>query len=153
MDDRTENLSGSKSRDCFKLLHKRPPMPRTCWACDVDLELVEKEPVPHIVGRIEFKCLGDGPTFTECIAYAEYMDKLAPVYVVYAQHSCQTFIELAETNRESEHRFNVYRLDSTDYRPATWELSILESNLTWKRYAEWELALRSESRRSKGAKP
>ena len=155
MDERVEELIGSESRDWFKHLHKKSPMPSTCWACDVDLELVEKEPIPHIVARIEFKCLGDGPTFTECIAYAEYMKKLAPIYVIYAQHKPHDFIDMAKSGMEVDHRFNIYRLVSTDYRPRppTWELTILATDLSWKGLADWEVALRAISRRRKGTNP
>ena len=145
MDDRLQQLKGSESRDWFKQLHKQM-LPSVCWCCDVDLELVDKEPIPHIIARIEFKCLGDGPTFTECIAYAEYMVKLAPVYVIYAQHKVAEFCEMAKNGWTSHHRFIVYRLISTDYRPATWKLERVTDSLDWRGLRRWEMDLRHESR-------
>lgn len=147
MDDRLKNLKGSEARDHFKMLHKRM-MSKDCWALDVDLELVEKRPVPFVVARLDYKGANEGMgiTFTEALAYQSVVglpDPLRiPVYIIEGYR-------FSPDTDEREHRFNVYELLSADYRPnpPTWEKKLVLRNATWAELAVWENELRALRKR------
>lgn len=149
MDAQKRKLKGSKTRDQFKYLHKNL-LNRSFYALDSDLELVEKHP-PFIVARLDFKCLGDSISFTEGIAYNEYTEKLAPIYIIEAQCRAREFIEMdSET-----HRFNVYQYIQADWHPNPVEVEqeLLHENLTWDELGEWEGKLRQYWRKQRKESP
>ena len=127
---------GSKSRDHFKYLHKHM-LGKDAWALDSDLELVEKSPLPFIVARLDFKMPHDRISFTEAIAYQTILKFGIPVYFIEAHSG---FLE----SEPSAHRFDIYRLDSTDYRPKipTRQGEYILRDATWDGLAVWEKALR-----------
>ena len=158
----TKMLLGSKSRDIFKWLHKQL-LPKNSWALDIDLELVEKEPMPFIVARLDFKVGNDRISFTEAIAYSTFIGMphphRIPVYIVYADHLFKSHAEnesLSPEDRKllakNHHRFTVKKLISADYRPdppKTEEIVVLE-NATWEDLGKWETQLRNNRKQEQG---
>ena len=148
-------LLGSKSRDWFKWLHKQL-LPKNSWALDIDLELVEKEPMPFIVARLDFKVGNDRISFSEAIAYSTFIGMphpyRIPVYIVYANHLFKSHAENESLSPEDRillakkyHRFTVKKLISADYRPdppKTEEIVVLE-NATWEEFSKWQTQLRN----------
>lgn len=151
----TKMQQGSKSRDVFKWLRKQM-LDKNSWALDVDLELVEKEPKPFIVARLDFKVGNDGISFSEAIAYSTLIGlphpHRIPVYIIYADHLFKSHAEnesLSPKDRKllakNLHRFTVKELISADYRPnppKTKEIIVLE-NATWEDLDKWETQLRN----------
>lgn len=151
----TKMQQGSKSRDVFKWLRKQM-LDKNSWALDVDLELVEKEPKPFIVARLDFKVGNDGISFSEAIAYSTLIGlphpHRIPVYIIYADHLFKSHAEnelLSPKDRKilakNFHRFTVKELISADYRPnppKTKEIIVLE-NATWEDLGKWETQLRN----------
>lgn len=136
----TENLIGSCIGDRFKRLHKKH-LPGNCYALDVDLELIEKEPFPFVVARIDFKRWDDKITFTEALSYNLMANLYAepysvPVYIV------RTDGNLLDS--DDDHRFSIYRVDGADFRPnpPIPKLKLMKDNLSWSEYSEWEKGLR-----------
>lgn len=144
VDSSVKDLRGSASRDKFKWLHKQM-LPSTAYALDVDLELVSKKPMPFVVARLDFKTHSDSLTFTEAIAYKAAISAPLPYYV-------PVFIIQAEPGFKNDdlpasmHRFAIYELVDTDYRPnpPTAQTELVAKGLTWDELRGWEMTLRAK---------
>lgn len=133
MNRHTRQQQGSPARDTFKYLHKTL-LPRSFFACDVDLLLVEKNPF-MITAAIDFKLPNDRITFTEVIAYNEFIKRGLPVYVVTAAGEIT-----------AEQRFGVSRYLGGDPIPTvpTTKLKPVCRGVSWDGLALWERALRRQ---------
>lgn len=154
MNHSTKMQVGSKSRDMFKWLHKQL-LGSNAWALDVDLELVEKEPIPFIVARLDFKVENDQISFSESISYQHIMNTpkpwTVPVYIIYANTDFKQDAkneDLTPKDRiqkaRDTHRFTIKRLVSANYRPhppKTVEEEIIK-NGTWDDVERWQNELR-----------
>jgi hypothetical protein len=113
------------------------------WACDSDLELVTKKPIPFVVARLDFKLAGDGITFAEAIAYQHYLNAPVPYHVpIYIVEATTPFTDDAIPT--DTHRFNVTKIESLDYRPEppTYIGQRILTDATWKDLYQWEELLR-----------
>lgn len=144
MNEAVKQLKGSPARDYFKYMHKQK-MSKQNYALDVDLELVEKYPIPFIVARLDYKQSGEGLgiTFTEALSY-QYIAGVPtplriPVFIVEGS-------SFSPEIDEKEHRFNVYELISADYKPnpPTWNKQCVLRDATWTGLADWENKLRAK---------
>jgi hypothetical protein len=154
----TKNQEGSLSRDRFKSLHKQM-IDKTAYACDVDLVLIEKTPIPFMVALLDFKTAHDSVTFTEAILYQQHIEAGTPVYLIYATPDFKKQAEdgdltdrneIARMARET-HRFTVKRLISADYRPnpPTTEQETVVEDVDWAGFAAWQMELRLQRKREK----
>jgi hypothetical protein len=140
MDKIIKSLKGSDSRDLFKYLHKNL-LSEKFYALDSDLELIEKEPVPFIVARLDFKLQGDLVSFTEAIAYNWLVEVpqpyRIPVYLIVAER-------LFQYRKPEDHRFTIYEFKHADWRrdPPFVEKNLLLENITWQELGLWEAQLR-----------
>lgn len=138
----TKYQSGSPNRDRFKLLHKLL-MPDSFWALDADLELVSKHPTPFIVARLDFKLATDAISFSEAIAYRQFMSTpmpfRIPVYIVEA-------ISGFEQNDTAKHRFDVYQPTDLNHKPdpPTYTKNHVLQNGAWADLQLWERNIRRE---------
>lgn len=126
------DLKGSPSRDEFKHWHKQGA--RNAYALDMDLMFVEKSP-PGIVAATDYKLNlhRDPITFSEVIAYNDYVERGIPVYIIVS--------ECLET-------FDIYRYMSGDWRPfpPVYTLQPVLKGASQAEYWRWELAIREEWR-------
>jgi len=146
IEEQKRQLTGSESRDVFKQLHKEK-VPDNCYALDIDFALVEKnqhenQDNPFIVAIIDFKKPDDGLTFTEVLAYNQFLENDIPVYVV------QSIVEAFEDKPPSEHRFAIKRYNGGDWRlfPPEYSCEVVKESVSWRGYAQWESQLRVEQR-------
>ena len=142
MNAATKTQRGSPSRDRFKQLHKEL-FSVSSWACDADLELVEKKPIPFIVARLDFKLCTDSVSFSEAIAYQHLLSAPLPWFVpVYVIEAALNFKD--EDSLPEEHLFNVYQVLDLDYEPdpPTYTKNYELKNATWKDLQSWEWQLR-----------
>jgi hypothetical protein len=145
----TLNQKGSPSRDKFKQLHKQL-LPRHFWALDCDLELIEKQPEPFVLARLDFKLPNDEVGFTEGIAYNWYVDLPAPfrvpIFIVEAHHF--------DAEDTTEHRFTVYRYIIADWKPrkVNTKMEKIAEGLTWDGLGEWEGRLRLQYKQQRAQK-
>lgn len=153
----TKKQKGSPSRDKFKWMHKHI-MSKKCWALDVDLELVEKEPRPFIVARLDFKMPNDFITFSEALSYQITLDLppeyRIPIYIIEAtpafMNGKNEELDIDAMNEQKDnHRFTIRKLLSANYKPKppTTETRVMKENITWEELAEWEVALREYRRK------
>lgn len=144
--EKKKQLRGSPSRDRFKYLHKQM-LPRAAYALDVDLELIEKWPVPFIVARLDFKLENDSVSFTEALTYQWCIDLPKP-------HSIPVYLVVADANFKEEdsdpdtHRFAIHQILEADYRPDPPAIrqNLVAKFLNWELLSEWEMKLRKNRR-------
>lgn len=154
----TKRQRGSKSRDFFKYLHKQL-LDETSWALDCDLMLVDKIPVPFIVALFDIKTVRDRISFTEAIAYQQFISRpqpyRIPVYFIYANQALKSDAEdeslssVDSINKAKlEHRFTVTELVYADHRPnpPISEERVIVENVNWQGLAAWETQLRAKRR-------
>jgi len=147
IDEEKRNLTGSDARDTFKQLHKER-LPDNCYSLDIDFAFVEKNQQgssdqPLIAGICDFKKPDDHPTFTEVLAYNQFLKNDIPVFIV------QTLNPDFEELDDYEHRFNVYKYIDGDWRqfPPTYDTELLCEDIGWKGFASWESDLRIKRRK------
>src|SRR5262245_4425800 len=106
-----KDLKGSPSRDRFKYLHKQM-LPKTAWACDLDLVLIAKTPDAFIPAILDAKMPGDDLTFAEAIGYASILRMEAPfrppIFLIWLLHFANHF----EFKDVSEGDFEVIEIES-----------------------------------------
>lgn len=138
MDDAKRELSGSSSRDLFKLWHKQA-LPTHMFACDLDLLLIEKNPY-QLIALLDVKRPYDKVTFTEVIAYNEFVRMTIPVFVLYAQSD----------DHMKAGRYTIKRYISGDPAPRVPTL-VYDPAVTVTQsvadFAQWENRLRQERKR------
>ena len=135
MDDAKRELKGSEKRDTFKQKHKA--LRSGFYATDVDFCLVSKHP-PGVVAYIDYKDYNDCVSFSEALAYNEFM-KQAPVYIIQASNpEIGPFVV-------QRYRGANWKPDppDVDYGVALWFKD-------WQALGEWEKALRDKYRRHGG---
>lgn len=131
---------GSESNDLFKFLHKG--MNKKLWAVDADLELIEKEPVPFVVARLDLKMKHSDPlTFTEAISYG-YLIGLPepnqiPVYII--TPTC----EFTQDIPKEQHSLRVEKITGAHFLQPSFRKTVFCENLTWKEFEQWEIDLRA----------
>lgn len=155
MNERKRDLIGSESRDKFKHFHKKK-LHNQFYALDIDFALVEKhlgatesgEPLPFIVAILDFKLPNDSPTFSEVLAYNQFIKTNIPVYIVEADSE-----EFAE-KKPSEQRLSVYEYKGGDWRPDPphWDGEIVIEQATWREFGSWQDSLRIKRRDIKKAR-
>lgn len=122
------DLQGSPSRDVFKRCHKQK-LDGKCYATDADLVLVGKNP-PGIIAYLDFKLPADQVTFSEILAYNEWM-KSHPVYII-------------QSPDPERGPFDVFRYLGGNWRPnpPVCELEQIEWLLDWNGLQRFEDELR-----------
>lgn len=149
MDKKKVNLTGSESRDRFKQLHKQK-LHNQFYALDIDFALVEKhldatecgEALPLIVAILDFKLPNDTPTFSEVLAYNQFLEDNIPVYIV--ESASTEFVE----KTPSEQRLTVYEYEGGDWRPdpPNWDGRVVLEEGTWSEFESWQDTLRIKRR-------
>jgi len=147
IDEQKRALTGSASRDRFKQLHKEK-LPDNCYALDIDFALVEKnqhrgEDQPLIAAILDFKTASDDLTFTEVLAYNQFLEKNIPVYVVESETNDFAQVDVAD------HRFTIKEYNGGNWRlfPPSYECEVLREGATWRVLKKWEDKLRIERRK------
>ena len=124
-----KDIQGSISRDIFKRCHKQ--INKFCYACDADFILVEKSP-EGIVAYLDYKKPNDKVTFSEAIAYNEWV-KTKPVYIV-------------EGLNPEAGPFVIKEYLGANWKPyppiVQWGKSITVAN--WRDFEKWEVNLRNK---------
>lgn len=145
MNPNVKDLRGSTLCDHFKYLHKNQ-LPSHCYALTVDLELVEKNPFPFVVARVNFTNTF-GLTFTQALAAQLFNDLPIPFRIPSYQVIAENF--LLDTPTE-EHRFSVYQIREADYKPnpPTYKMDRVFRNGNWDDLETWELELRERRKRA-----
>lgn len=135
MDKAKRELKGSEKRDTFKQMHKR--LSSSFYATDVDFCLVSKHP-PGVVAYIDFKDHNDRVSFSEALAYNEFM-KEAPVYIIQA-------------SKPETGPFTVQRYLGASWRPDPPEVEYGAPLWVkdWEALGEWEQQLRGKYRKRGG---
>lgn len=136
MEEWKKNAQGSEAKDVFKKKHKQE-LPGGCYATDVDLVLIDKQP-PGVVAFLDYKKPYDSVTFTEALYYNLIMYN-APVFII-------------ESSTPEDGPFVISRYLGGDWRPEPPDVEIEHvTNLTdWTEFKEWECSLRQEYRKRKG---
>ena len=136
MDEQKRNLQGSSKRDIFK--RKRKTYSSRLYATDIDLAWIEKYP-PGIVAYVDYKGSGEGITFTEAIAYNEWVQHAKLVYII-------------EGPDPEQGPFDVYRYLEGDWHPdpPMIKRQHVITCPTWDALTEWEEKLRAMYRRNNG---
>ena len=131
VDDATQNLEGSPSRDRFKLLHKKK-CASSSYACDLDFILVGKSPY-RIVAFLDYKLSKDKVTFSEIIAY-NILKKIATVYII-------------RSLKPDNGPFLITRFDGGDPspNPPVANCSFVKECATWEDFNKWEQDIRRMS--------
>ena len=128
MDINKQMLCGSPSRDAFKFNHKR--LDRKFYALDVDFLLVEKEPFPGIDAALDFKTEKDSPTFSEVIAYNDFMKRGIDVYIV---SGCPETYDL-----------KIYKWLGGHHGKPVWRCSLVEETKDSGEFQTWERSIRDQ---------
>lgn len=140
MDERLRSLKGSLSRDEFKLWHKSAALPKFYYMCDCDGVLVEKRvnsitSVIHegIVAFIDYKQAGDSVSYTEAVAYNQFVAMGFPVFLVWSKSPEFT-------------TFTIQRYNGADPRPSppVCDLTLVAKDISQAQYVAWEKQLRDE---------
>lgn len=124
-----KDLQGSPIRDRFKFLRKQN-MPRTFFALDLDLCLIEFGERPFVVALIDLKGKNDNITDTEAVMYLQALREWnVPVFII---------------ESETLERFDVYEVVGGVIHKTHSETRVIqrEQNLTWDGLSTWERALR-----------
>jgi len=129
MDDQKLNLKGSPSRDAFKQWHKT--LFPWLYACDADFILVNKNP-PGIVAVLDYKTQKDHVTFSEVLAYNDFVIRGIPVYIVVG---CEPFQQL---------EIYLYLGGNSQPEPPQVRLELIASTNTRLEFALWESKIRQE---------
>ena len=95
--------------------------------------LIDKFPSPRILAIIDYKTKRDDITFTEVIAYNQFVAMNVPVYIVQGD---------AETGE-----FEIFRYIDGHHAKPTFNLEKKTETKDWKSFEKWERALREYSRR------
>ena len=156
MDKSKQELKGSPSRDMFKYWHKK--LSKYFYACDVDFTLVAKcrrnRNKDHIVGILDYKELYDDVTFSEAIAYNNFIAAGFPVYLVRSTCidpplqpcTCECTCGADDVQRErmksGEFRISEIKGCKTRPNPQDCECSHVISTSSWEEFEEWEEELR-----------
>lgn len=159
MDKSKQELKGSPSRDMFKYWHKK--LSKYLYACDIDFTLVAKcrsdRRRDHVVGILDYKESNDNVTFTEAIAYNNFIAAGFPVYLVRSTCidpplqpctcECTCGADDVQRERMEQSKFIIYKILSCDPRknPPTCELDrdCVTFTDSWEEFEEWEEELRN----------
>lgn len=135
MDKAKRELKGSEKRDIFKQKHKQ--LSSSFYATDVDFCLVSKHP-PGIVAYLDYKDDNDCVSFSEALAYNEFM-KRGPVYIVQA-------------SKPETGPFIVRRYLGANCKPdpPDVEYGVALWFKDWEALGEWEKGLRDKYRKCGG---
>lgn len=146
IDKNKRELSGSNARDKFKQLHKEK-LADNCYSLDIDFAFVEKNQQgnsdhPLIVAICDFKKPGDAATFTEVLAYNQFLEMDIPVYIV------STLNENFESEPANRHRFDIEKYLGGDWRkfPPEYSTKTIYKDIGWSGLSEWESDLRIKRR-------
>lgn len=138
MDEGLRSKNGSAARDLFRFLHKNKLAPHM-FGGDLDFVWIEKNPFKVVAG-IDLKLAGDGTTFVEVILYNEWIEHVAPLFLVFAES--QEAIE--------QGAFTIFRYDGGDPRPAPPTVTMAEvcRTATWEEFGEWQQRVRRYVKRT-----
>lgn len=142
-------LMGSESRDRFKHIHKNR-LHDQFYALDIDFALIERNKwaaedgshLPLIVAILDFKMPDDRPTFSEVLAYNQFIKQNIPVYIVEA--NSDDFVD----KDPSKHRLTVYEYQGGDWEPEIpdWDGDLVLEDATWRDFEKWQDELRIKRR-------
>lgn len=137
MTGETRFLRGSASRDAFKLWHKQRCSNRS-YGCDIDFVIV----TPHgIAGILDYKNSRnrDRITFTEIVAYNDFVRVGIPVFIVEADYY---------KHEDSFGPFTVMEYLSGDKNSLAVKTVMRLKRGTEQDYQRWEDSIRMEKARS-----
>ena len=126
MDESKKNLKGSESRDTFKLKHKT--LSKTFYACDIDFMFLEKFPFPGIVAVVDYKQNADSVTFSETIAYNDFIRRGIPVYIVQGDADAGVF--------------KIFEYVGGHHVKPRQELNAIGVTDSWESFGRWEQKIR-----------
>jgi len=132
--DRKKEMKGSPARDAWKHWHKS--LSGSLYGTDIDFAFVGKYP-PGIVAIVDYKQPWDRISFSEVLAYNDFLRWGKPVYIVEGRYMPDAWPPFE--------KFTIRQYLGGDYKPdpPTVRLRVVLENITLKQYEQWEKQIRS----------
>jgi len=132
MDDGLRGQMGSAARDLFRALHKTE-LSAHMFGCDLDFVWIEKNPWMVTAG-VDIKLIGDTVTVIEVAFYNEWTQRIAPLYLLYAESS--------DAIREGRFKICRYLTGDPGPNPPTFAEKYICDTGNWAELGEWQSKLR-----------